>query len=273
MSAVRIGTSGWSYPGWRKGVFYPSGLRAAKELSYLAATLNSAEINGSFYSLQRPATYRSWAQQTPDDFQFAVKGGRYITHMRRLRDVDRALANFFASGVLLLGRRLGPVLWQLPATFTPDLDLLTSFLTSLPRSTAEMAEQAKGHDGRLADRVVTEADEDLPVRHALELRNDLVFDSRVLDLLRRQAVALVISDGAGQWPMANEATADFSYVRLHGSRELYASDYTAAELRAWSGRVVDWRSRGREVFVYFDNDGEAHAPHNAITLRRYVDDS
>src|SRR5919205_1171440 len=135
---VRIGTSGWIYPPWRR-VFYPEGLVQRRELTYLAERLDTVEINGSFYSLQRASSYRTWAQRTPDDFVFAVKGGRFVTHMKKLRGVEEALANFFASGVLALREKLGPILWQLPPSLGFDADRLADFFARLPRSTGEAA--------------------------------------------------------------------------------------------------------------------------------------
>ena len=159
MARVRIGISGWRYAGWR-GDFYPKGLRQADELAYAAERMTSVEINGSFYSLQRPSSYAAWRAQTPDDFVFAVKGGRFITHMKKLRGVETPLANFFASGVLALGPKLGPVLWQLPENGWPSTpDRLAAFFDLLPRTTAQAAELAKRHDDKLADdRALTTAE-------------------------------------------------------------------------------------------------------------------
>ena len=148
MGDVRIGTSGWVYPPWR-GTFYPKGVTQKRELAYLSEQLNSVEINGSFYALQRPSSYQKWAAETPDDFVFAVKGSRFITHMKRLKDGHELLANYLASGVLALGPKLGPILWQLPPTLQFDADLLTNFFDALPRTTTEAVEVAKRHDHRV----------------------------------------------------------------------------------------------------------------------------
>jgi uncharacterized protein YecE (DUF72 family) len=148
MSRIRVGISGWTYPGWR-GDFYPAGLPHRAELGYAAERLTSIEINGSFYSLQRPSSYARWREESPEGFVFAVKGGRFITHMKRLRDVDAPLANFYASGVLALRDRTGPFLWQLPPTLGFDADLLDDFLGRLPRTSDEAATLAQRHDGRL----------------------------------------------------------------------------------------------------------------------------
>ena len=141
MSDVRTGISGWRYPPWR-GVFYPPGLPQRKELEYASRRLRTIEINGSFYSLQRPESYARWAAETPADFVFAVKGPRFVTHMKKLAGVEAPLANFFASGVLALGAKLGPVLWQLPPSLGYDPERLARFFAQLPRSTGAAAELA-----------------------------------------------------------------------------------------------------------------------------------
>jgi uncharacterized protein YecE (DUF72 family) len=289
MADVRIGISGWRYVPWR-GTFYPKGLAQARELEYAAGRLNSIEINGSFYSLQRPASYRRWAEQTPSDFVFAVKGGRFITHMKKLRDVETPLANFFASGLLGLGPKLGPVLWQLPPTLSFDAALISDFLGRLPRSTEQAARLARGHDARLNDRALTVADADRPLRHAVEVRHPSFASPAFIELLRAQGVALVVADTAQRFPFLDDVTADFVYVRLHGDQELYVSGYGDAALRGWAERVRAWRDgaapvsahsvaeaaeprpAGRDVYVYFDNDVKTHAPYDAIALAELVCD-
>lgn len=264
--ALRIGISGWRYAGWR-GDFYPKGLPQRRELEYAASRLTSIEVNGSFYSLQRPTSYAAWRAAVPDDFVFAVKGGRFITHLKRLRDVDTALANFFASGVLGLGPALGPVLWQLPANLRFDPDVVDDFLAPLPRTTGEAAELARRHDAKVPDdRALTTADEDRPLRHALEFRSETFAAPEALDLLREHQVACVLADTAGRWPKVEADTADFRYVRLHGDAELYASGYSADALDAWAQRCRDWSAAGQDVFVYFDNDAKGYAPHDARAL-------
>src|SRR5690349_12562977 len=176
---VRIGISGWTYPPWR-GVFYPRGLRQKDELAYAAERMTSIEINGSFYSLQRPESYVSWRDRTPGSFVFAVKGGRFITHMKRLDDVRAPLANFFASGPLALGEKLGPVLWQLPPTLGLERDLLERFFDLLPRTTKAAAQLAADHDARVEGRTWLTADADRPLRHALEVRHDSFLDPSFL---------------------------------------------------------------------------------------------
>lgn len=272
MGEIRVGISGWSYPRWR-GDYYPRGLKQREELAYAAGRLGSVEINGSFYSLQRPTSYARWAAETPDDFVFAVKGGRYVTHMLRLRDVEAPLANFFASGVLALGAKLGPVLWQLPERLEYDAGLLAAFFEQLPRTTQEVAELARRHDDKLADdRTVTTTDLDLPVRHALEFRSPTYCTDEAFALLREHDVACVVADTAGRFPMAEAVTSDLVYVRLHGDTELYASGYDDAALRRWADRCRSWAEGGDvdEVVVYFDNDARGHAPHDAERLQELL---
>lgn len=266
MTAYRIGISGWTYAGWR-GDFYPAGLPHRRELQYAASLLTSIEINGSFYSLQRPSSYQRWHDETPEDFLFAVKGGRFITHMKRLRDVDAPLANFFASGVLALGAKLGPILWQLPETLRFDAEVLDGFLARLPRTTSAAAAVAAGHDERLrGDRADTTARVELPVRHALEARSSTFAHEEFSAVLRAHDVACVLADTAGRWPVLDHDTADHRYVRLHGDRELYASGYSTEALDRWAARCREWRAAGRDVFVYFDNDAKGFAPHDARAL-------
>lgn len=268
MGRVRVGISGWRYAPWR-GVFYPPGLPQRLELSYAASTLSSVEINGSFYSLQRPPSYQQWAAATPDDFVFAVKGGRYITHMLKLRGVDQAVANFFASGVLALGPALGPVLWQLPPVLGYDPDRLAAFFDLLPRTTGQAATLAAGHDERLEGRAWTEVDQDRPLRHVLEVRHPTFEVPGFVELLRRHDVGLVVADTAGKWPFLTDVTSDLVYVRLHGGEELYVSGYDDDALARWATLIDDW-ARTRDVLVYFDNDVKVHAPFDALRLAQLL---
>jgi uncharacterized protein YecE (DUF72 family) len=269
--AVRVGISGWTYAPWR-GTFYPKGLRQKDELAYVAERMSSVEINGSFYALQRPDSFRSWREQVGDDFCFAVKGGRFITHMKRLGDVETPLANFFASGVLALGPALGPLLWQLPPTFTFDADRLAAFFELLPRTTEQAAALARRHDHRVEGRSLTETDEDRPLRHALEVRHPSFVDAAFPRLLRAHDVGLVVADTAGKWPLMREVTSDFVYVRLHGDTELYASGYDADALNGWAASVREWAGAGADVYLYFDNDMKVRAPYDAMALSERLAD-
>jgi len=266
VATIRIGISGWTYAGWR-GQFYPPGLVHRLELAYAAARFGSIEINGSFYSLQRPSSYRTWRSQVPEDHVLAVKGGRFITHMKKLAGVETALANFFASGVLALGPALGPVLWQLPPNLGYDADRLRAFFDLLPRSTAAAAQLAAGHDDKLSgDRVWTQTDADRPLRHALEVRHDTFCTDEAVQLLADHDIALVLADTAGRWPLLERTTSDFMYVRLHGDEELYVSGYSPAALDSWATRIRAWAEQGQDVYVYFDNDVKVHAPYDALGL-------
>jgi uncharacterized protein YecE (DUF72 family) len=263
---IRIGLSGWRYAGWR-GDFYPEGLVQRKELAYAAARFSTIEVNGSFYSLQRPTSYATWRDETPDDFVFALKGGRFITHMKRLRDVDGAMANFFASGPLALGDKLGPVLWQLPARTRFDAEVLDAFLERLPRTSGEAADLARHHDAKLpADRALTTALTQVRLRHAIEPRDLSFADPAAIDLLRRHDVGLVVSDAGDKWPRFEEVTSDLVYVRLHGAEELYTSGYGPQALDEWAARILSWADQGLDVLVYFDNDAKVHAPYDALAL-------
>lgn len=271
---IRIGIAGWRYAPWR-GVFYPPGLPQRGELGFAAARLDTIELNGSFYALQRPESYTRWRGETPPGFVFAVKGPRYITHMLRLRGARVALANFLASGPLALGDKLGPLLWQLPARHVFDPGELDAFLSLLPRSTAEAAALAGEHETKLDGRAFVLAGEDRPLRHALEVRSASFVDDRFPELLRRHGVALVVADAPTRWPFFTDVTADFVYVRLHGADELYASGYTDAALERWAATVRGWADGsscpdglGRDVYVYFDNDAKVRAPFDAMSLRR-----
>jgi uncharacterized protein YecE (DUF72 family) len=282
---VRIGISGWTYKPWR-GIFYPKGLAQKKELAYATSLFPSIEINGTFYSLQRPSSFATWAEQTPDDFVFAIKGSRFITHMRRLRAIEQPLANFFASGLLALEPKLGPILWQFPPNFQFKPDLLEDFFSLLPHDTTTAAILAEKHDERLKGRVFTNPGKRRPIRHAIEIRHNSFVVPEFISLLRRYNVALVCADTV-EWPRLMDVTSDFIYCRLHGSEVLYTSGYSDQALDQWAARVTAWasglevvdgdhaspkparRRSVRDVFVYFDNDAKVFAPKDAhsLTLR------
>lgn len=279
---VRIGLSGWRYAPWR-GVFYPPGLAQRRELEFAAAHFDSIEINGTFYALQRPEYYARWRDQTPEGFVFSVKAPRLVTHVNRLRDVTVPLGRFFASGVLALGRKLGPLLWQFPASLAYDEARWTAFLSALPADTE--AARACAH------RIGAEAGAGVPrhrLRHAVEIRHPSFRDPRFIALLRRHGVALVVADTAGRWPYLEDVTADFLYLRLHGDEVLYTSGYTESALRRWAARIERWsrggepgdavrasgappaRRRARSVYCYFDNDVKVRAPFDARRLREQL---
>lgn len=266
IGTARVGISGWTYPPWR-GDFYPKGLVQRRELEYAAGRLATIEINGTFYALQRPSSFASWRAQVPDDFVFSIKGGRFITHMKRLRDVRTPVANFYASGPLALGNVLGPTLWQLPATFAFDAEVVAAFLRLLPHTTGEAAALAAEHDARIPEPWL-EPGPHRPLRHALEARHESFGSTAALDLLARHGVAAVVADTAKKWPTIDVVTADFVYARLHGDLELYTSGYSPSALDAWADKVTAWTSTGHDTYVYFDNDAKGYAPHDAMSLAR-----
>ncbi len=233
---VRIGISGWRYAGWR-GVFYPPKLAQRRELEFASREFSTIEINGSFYSLQRPESFARWEEETPEDFVFSLKGSRYITHLLRLREVEKPLANFFAQGLLQFGEKLGPILWQFPPNFKYERERFDEFFRLLPRSTRAAAKLARKHDERMDERSFTYAEQDRPLRHCVEIRHESFAVPDFVDLLREHDISLVVADTV-KWPLLMDVTSDFVYCRLHGSEELYASGYTDAALEIWAARVA-----------------------------------
>ena len=284
--ALRIGISGWRYKPWR-GVFYPPGLPQRRELEYASGAMDSIEINGSFYSLQAPHSWKQWRDATPEDFVFSVKGPRYLTHMLRLREPDHALANFFASGLLQLGPKLGPILWQLPPGMKYDEALLEEFFSKLPADTdAALALGRRRERSRMTGRSSLSAPSHHRLHHTLEVRHESFATARFVRQLRRHGIALVIADTARRFPYAEDITAGFVYLRLHGDVELYASGYTGPALDRWASRIRCWAAgtepddarkisdlapkprKSRDVYCYFDNDAKVHAPFDALELKR-----
>lgn len=282
---VRVGISGWRYAGWR-GVFYPPKLTQRRELEYASREFSTIEINGTFYSLQQPESFLSWKAETPDNFVFSLKGSQFITHLQRLRDVEKPLANFLAQGLLQLGEKLGPILWQFPPNFKYNRERFEGFFRQLPRSTRQAATLARWHDTWMDERSMPEAERDKPLRHCVEIRHESFAVPEFVELLREHNIGLVVAD-AVEWPLLMDVTSDFVYCRLHGSEQLYASGYSDAALETWARRVAAWaqggqseegrfahsqrsESRPRDVYVYFDNDAKVRAPFDAKTLRELV---
>ncbi|MGZ9058296.1 MAG: DUF72 domain-containing protein [Burkholderiaceae bacterium] len=279
--------SGWRYPPWR-GEFYPDGLRQADELTYASEKLPTIELNGSFYSLQTPSSYAAWYAATPSGFLFSVKGGRFITHMKRLIDIDKPLANFFASGLFKLKEKLGPILWQFPPNMKYEPQRFADFIGKLPQDTASALTLARGRDARMTGRAALSIDAVRPMRHAIEIRNETFLDPTFIDLLRHHNVALVVADTGARWPQPSDVTADFLYLRLHGATELYRSRYSDADLHRWAYRIRAWCAGeqptdvervmrdatpiriSRDVFCYFDNTDKLHAPNNARRLMQML---
>jgi uncharacterized protein YecE (DUF72 family) len=293
---IRIGISGWRYAPWR-GTFYPQGLRQKDELHFASRTVNSIEINGTFYALQKPERFAGWAATAPDDFKFSVKAPGFITHTRRLRSIERPLANFFASGVFHLKSKLGPILWQLPPSFKYDAELLEDFLTQLPRTTSEAKSCIQGCDKNLQQPGYLDVPARLHLRHALEIRHTSFVDEKFIAQLHKHKVALVVADTAGKWPYLEELTSDFIYLRLHGDKELYSSGYSNKALNRWVERIQTWHrgeqvadahlvsvkaksgktttnataAHERAIYCYFDNDVKVRAPFDARQLLKKLD--
>jgi uncharacterized protein YecE (DUF72 family) len=286
MATIRVGVSGWSYDEWR-GDFYPPDLPIKQQLRYASRRFDSIEVNGSFYSLLTPETYERIRDESPRGHTVALKGSRFITHNKKLNDVETPLANFFASGLLQLGRKLGPIVWQLAEQTRFQADRLNSFLGLLPKDSRAAARLARKHDARVDGRSRTAIGANHRIRHVLEARHDSFFTPEAVRILRRHGVALAISD-APDWPMTEELTAGFVYIRLHGSREIYVSRYGDEELEHWAHRIALWadggepadarritrrlppRRKSRDVYVYFDNTAKAHAPRDALRLVRML---
>jgi uncharacterized protein YecE (DUF72 family) len=285
MKEIRIGISGWRYEPWRND-FYPKGLPQRRELEFASRQLNSIELNGSFYSLQTPSSYRKWHDSTPDDFVFSIKGTKYVTHERKLREVEKPLANFFASGMLRLEEKLGPFLWQFPPSFTFDPEKIAHFFELLPRDTEAAEQLARSHDDFLNGKASMAAGSHRKLRHAMEVRHKSFECPEFVELLRKHEIALVVADTAGKWPFMEDVTADFIYIRLHGDEKLYESGYTDSAIESWATKIERWHKggnpqdakriispapvleSGRDVFVYFDNDIKVRAPYDAMKLSK-----
>jgi uncharacterized protein YecE (DUF72 family) len=267
---VRIGISGWRYGPWR-GAFYPRGLAQRRELEFCAQHFPTVELNGSFYSLQRPEYYEAWYRETPPGFLFSVKGSRYITHMLRLKNVEKPLANFYASGVLNLRDKLGPFLWQFPEMFHFNAERLEAFFRLLPKNTDEALSLARRRDARMNGRSRLAIDATRPLRHAIEIRHPSFMNDEFTSLLRKHDIGLVVADTAGKWPKMLHVTSGFVYVRLHGDVKIYTSGYSGRALAAWARRIRAWDEDGRDVYVYFDNDVKVKAPFDALNLMHKLD--
>ncbi len=240
---VRIGLSGWNYAHWRNGVFYPPRLPASRWLRFYAERFDTVEVNSTFYRLPRRDAVARWVEESPDGFLFSLKASRYLTHVKRLRDLDPGLGLFLERiEPLLASPKLGPLLWQLPPTFRRDHDRLAGALALLPRE----------------------------LRHCIEFRDPSWFVEETYALLREHRVALAI----GERPQVNsfqahELTTDWTYVRFHGGTRGRRGNYSISELREWAVRLRGW-SRTHEVFAYFNNDWEGFAPRNAALLKRLL---
>lgn len=282
---VEVGISGWTYKGWR-GTFYPQKLAHSQELAFASRQLPSIEINGTFYSLQRPTSYQHWYEMTPPEFVFSVKANRYITHIKKLHDIEKPMANFFSSGPLILKEKLGPFLWQFPPSMGFDPDRFQTFLDLLPKDFNEAQKLAFKSELK-TNRTYLKVDKNRPLRHAVEVRNNSFLNPWFVEMMRERNVAIVFADTAGRWPYMEDITSDFIYVRLHGDSELYVSGYDDKTLNFWSHRIEKWKEGleahdrltlldevpkkiKRDIFVYFDNDSKVRAPVDAQTLIKKI---
>jgi uncharacterized protein YecE (DUF72 family) len=256
---IRVGIGGWSYAPWRGGVFYPKGLAQVRELSFASRAFNSIEINATFHRNQSPASFRKWATETPDDFVFAVKASRFATNRRVLREAEPSVKQFLASGIVELGDKLGPILWQFAPTKTFDTADFDDFLGLLPR------EQGG-----------------LKLRHAIEVRNESFVVPEFIALARKHRVAIVLAHSE-KYPLIADVTADFAYARLQCSRAAVKTGYTQADIKTWAGRARNWqagkavkelpllapepkKSSVRDVFVYVISGAKERAPAAASAL-------
>ena len=249
-----IGTSGWVYPHW-EGIFYPDNLPGKDKLKYFSQHFKTTEINSSFYHLPKPSTYQNWYIQTPEDFIFAVKASRFITHIKRLKDVQDAWKVFLQSA-LVLKEKLGPILFQFPPSFVAsdeNLKRLEKFLDLLKGQTSIC-------DGGLTSSI--------SLRYAFEFRHSSWCKEKIYKLLKKYNTAWVIADSP-RYPRAEVVPADFVYIRMHGSKVLFSSKYTAQELKNLAQKIKKWQKAGKDVYCYFNNDAEGYAVTNAKHLLKF----
>jgi uncharacterized protein YecE (DUF72 family) len=261
---VRTGTAGWVFEPWR-GTFFPEGLVQKKELAHAASRLTSIEINATFRANQKPASFQKWAGETPQGFKFSVKGPQLVTHIRRLKNCRQELANFFASGPLALGDRLGPFVWQLPPNLAFNAEVLRGFLAMLPRDVESYLDLAGDADGAKSPPWL-EATDVGAIRHAIEPRHPSFDGPEANALLAEFNVARVIADTVEN--PARTLTADFAYCRLQGPARPDATGYSEADIADWATTIGSWRDQSRDVFAYFVHEDKLHAPQNAIALRQ-----
>ncbi|MGZ4970125.1 MAG: DUF72 domain-containing protein [Methylobacter sp.] len=238
---VYIGTSGWSYPEWQ-GRFY-SGVARKNWLRFYAQHFSAVEINGTFYRLQSPGTFKKWFDETPPTFRFALKANRYLTHNRKLLDPLPSI-RIEKSHAEALGDKLAVVLWQLPPSLKKDIELLKQFIDALQQWPE--------------------------VRHSIEFRHKSWFNDQTADCLAQAEIAICLSDAA-TWPIWDRVSSNLVYIRLHGHTQTYVSSYGESELAYWAERLARWTGQGKEVHVYFDNTAECAAPVNALALQTMLD--
>jgi len=245
MTNILTGTSGFSYSDWKDGIFYPKGLPRKKWLEYYASVFNTVELNVTFYRLPKKETFQDWHRRTPDNFLFTLKASRYITHIKRLKNCQKALGNFLENA-LFLKNKLGVILWQLPPSMRIDTKTLESFCDLLFNSDAKK------------------------IKHVFEFRHPSWLYESVYEILEKYNYCLCIAH-SNQWPNEEISTADYLYLRFHGGESLYSSDYSDKELKGWARKVKKWISGKREVFSYFNNDAKGYAPRNALIFRKLLE--
>ncbi len=236
-ASIRIGTSGWTYNHWQR-IFYPVEWPKSRWLEYYTKHFDTVELNASFYRLPNPATFKNWKARTPDNFLWSVKGSKFITHIKRLEEPAESLDRLYSVSAGL-GEKLGVILFQLPPSLAFDEKVFRGFCESLNPQ----------------------------VRHALEIRHPSWISNQVFGISSEFNIALCMADTAGRYPSLEAITADFIYIRLHGSRRLYASEYAEEELRIWAEKIEVWNM---ETFIYFDNDFEGYAVTNAKRLKEIL---
>jgi uncharacterized protein YecE (DUF72 family) len=241
MARIRIGTSGWHYKHW-VGKFYPAKLPASRMLAYYYERFDTVEINNSFYMLPKIETLAAWRDATPKHFEFAIKASRFLTHNKKLKEPENALNNFLPRADAL-GKKLGPILFQLPPKWRINFDRLAEFLDALPQY----------H------------------RYTFEFREPSWLTQPVYDLLRKHNAAFCIYELSG-FHSPIEITADWAYVRLHGPGGKYQGSYSDQIMRAWADRIANWTDQLKSIYVYFDNDQDGFATFNALTLKKMVEE-
>ena len=243
MAKACIGTSGWVYEDWR-GKFYPIGTKPEQRLEYYSERFDTVELNASFYHLPRQKTFENWSTKTPDSFAFSTKLSKYITHNLKLKNAAEPL-HLFLQEAVGLGNKLSVVLAQLPPNLHRDIERLKTFLE------------------------IIKSEKNAP-RFAYEFRHESWLNDEVYDLLRKYKSGFVIQDSAGRWPSAEVVTSDFVYLRFHGPEALYSSNYPDSQLNKWAGKIKKWLGEGLDVYAYFNNDINAFAVGNALTLKKSV---
>lgn len=263
MRRVFVGMSGWTYDGWR-GDFYPKGHVQTKELNYASQKVNSIEINGTFYGLQKPDTFKKWYTETPDGFCFSVKAPKTITHIKRLKEVEDFVANFFASGLLCLKDKLGAILWQFPPMVTLKDDRFEKFFKLLPHD-FKSAQLCAQKNTLKPERVSLDVSHNYEIRHAFEFRHPSFFNPDFIKLMRAHNMALVCAHAGGKSPYSEELTGAFAYIRMHGEGADYKKGYPKKTLKDFSNNVTSWMKE-HDVYVYFDTEAKEFAPYDAMNL-------